>query len=132
MQGPLHHLVQFDGAEPMPRLGRFLWGDWLQLEAPPKVLPNSVKAAYRCPYGRHQREVQVDEGGHRWTITDTCSDFKSHSLLRWRLCPGEWRLEGACLIGPMAILQIHCDKPIKRLELGSGWESRHYLSLIHI
>ena len=121
-----HNTVQFDGAEPMPRLGRFLWGDWLQLEAPPKVLPNSVKAAYRCPYGRHQREVKVDDGGLRWTIIDTCSDFKSHSLLRWRLCPGDWRLNGSSLRGPKIALEIECDQPIARMELVSGWESRHY------
>ena len=121
-----HNTVQFDGAEPMPRLGRFLWGDWLQLEAPPKVLSNSVKAAYRCPYGRHQREVKVDDGGLRWTITDTCSDFKSHSLLRWRLCPGDWRLNGSSLRGPKIALEIECDQPIARMELVSGWESRHY------
>ena len=121
-----HNTVQFDSAEPMPRIGRFLWGDWLQLEGPPQVESNSVIAAYRCPHGRHQREVQVDEGGHRWTITDTCSDFKSHLLLRWRLCPGDWRLSGSSLIGPMVTLQIHCDQPISRLELVTGWESRHY------
>ena len=83
-----HNTVQFDSAEPMPRLGRFLWGDWLQLEAPPDVESNSVTTAYRCSHGRHQREVRVDESGHRWTITDTSPDFRSHLLLRWRLCPG--------------------------------------------
>ena len=121
-----HNTVQFDGAEPMPRLGRFLWGDWLQQEAPPQVEASSVTAAYRCPYGRHQREVQVDDGGHRWTITDICSGFQHQALLRWRLCPGEWLLDGSSLIGPMVRLQIHCDQPITRLELVLGWESRYY------
>ena len=121
-----HNTVQFDGAEPMPRLGRFLWGDWLQLEAPPQLAPSSITAAYRCPLGRHQRQVQVDASGQRWIITDTCSGFQHQALLRWRLCPGEWRLEGTSLIGPMATLQIHCDQPITRLALVSGWESRYY------
>ena len=121
-----HNTMQFDGAEPMPRLGRFLWGDWLQLEAPPQVESNSVTAAYRCPHGRHQREIRVEATGHNWTITDTCSGFQHQAMLRWRLCPGEWRLEGTSLIGPMATLQIHCDQPITRFELVSGWESRHY------
>ena len=121
-----HNSVQFDGAEPMPRLGRFLWGDWLQQEAPPQVEASSVTAAYRCPYGRHQREVQVDDGGHRWTITDICSGFQHQALLRWRLCPGEWLLDGSSLIGPMVRLQIQCDQPITRLELVLGWESRYY------
>ena len=121
-----HNSLQFDGAEPMPRLGRFLWGDWLRLEAAPQVQSNSVTAAYRCPHGRHQRQVQLDDGGLRWTITDTCSDFKSHALLRWRLCPGDWQLRGSLLIGPMVKLQIHCDQPLTRLELVCGGESRHY------
>ena len=121
-----HNTVQFDGAEPMPRLGRFLWGDWLQLEAAPQLEPNSITATYRCPHGRHQRQVQVDATGYRWTIIDTCSGFQGQALLRWRLCPGEWHLEGGGLIGPMATLQIHCDQPITRLKLVAGWESRHY------
>ncbi len=121
-----HNTVQFDGAQPMPRLGRFLWGDWLQLETPPQLEAHSITAAYCFPHGRHQRKVQVDAGGHRWTITDTCSGFQSHSLLRWRLCPGDWRLDGSSLIGPMVTLEIDCDQPIARLELVSGWESRQY------
>ena len=121
-----HNTVQFDGAEPMPRLGRFLWGNWLQLEAPPQLELSSITAAYRCPLGRHQRQVQVDTYSQRWIITDTCSGFQHQALLRWRLCPGEWRLEGTSLIGPMATLQIHCDQPITRLELVIGWESRYY------
>ena len=47
-------------------------------------------------------------------------------LLRWRLAPGAWRLDGSSVIGPMATLHIDCDQPITRLELLSGWESRHY------
>ena len=121
-----HNSVQFDGAEPMPRLSRFLWGDWLQLEGPPQVESDSVTAAYLCPHGHHQRQVQIFDGGYCWTITDTCSGFQHQALLRWRLCPGEWRLEGTCLIGPMATLRIHCDQPIIRLKLVTGWESRYY------
>lgn len=121
-----HNTVQFAGTEPMPRLGRFLWGAWLQLEAPPQVEANSVTAAYRCPHGRHQRQVLVDVTGHCWTITDTCSGFQYQALLRWRLCPGEWRLEGECVISPMATLQIHSNQPITRLELVTGWESLYY------
>ena len=121
-----HNTVQFDGAEPMPRLGRFLWGDWLQLEATPQLEPNSITAAYRCPQGRHQRQVRMDASGNRSTITDTCSGFQHQALLRWRLCPGEWRLDGCSLSSSLATLQIHCNQPITCLELVSGWESRHY------
>ena len=121
-----HNSLQFDALEPMPRLGRFLWGDWLQMDAPPKQELNSITAAYSCPQGRHQRQVKMDPSGHRWIIIDSCSGFQQQALLRWRLCPGDWRLEGFSLIGPMATLHIDCDQPIARIDLVSGWESRHY------
>ncbi len=121
-----HNTVQFDGTEPMPRLGRFLWGDWLKLEAPPQLEAQSLTAAYLCPQGRHQRQVRVDVDGYHWIIIDKCTGFRHQVLLRWRLCPGDWKLEGCSLIGPLATLHIQCDKSISSLKLMSGWESRHY------
>ncbi len=131
-----HNSLQFDGAEPMRRLGRFLWGDWLQLEGAPLLEQSpssaSITAAYRCPHGRHQRQVQVDGRGHRWTIIDTCSGFEHEALLRWRLCPGEWRLQGTSLIGPMATFEIRSDQPITRMELVVGSESHYYGAKTHL
>ena len=131
-----HNTVQFNGSEPMPRLGRFLWGDWLQLEHSPLLKPgndpgfssggSSITAAYRGPHGRHQRQVQVAASGNCWIITDNCSCFQQEILLRWRLCPGDWRLDGASLMGSAATLTIRADQPIARLELVMGWESLHY------
>jgi hypothetical protein len=129
-----HNSVQFDGAEPMPRLGRFLWGDWLQLESPPQVdaaqASPSITAAYRCPHGRHQRRVQADSSGLRWTITDHCSAFRDGLVLRWRLCPTDWqlRIDGASaqLRSSHAQISVECNQPIQRLELQEGWESLFY------
>lgn len=129
-----HNSVQFDGAEPMPRLGRFLWGDWLQLEAPPQLesaqASSSITAVYRCPHGRHQRRVQADPSGLSWTITDHCSSFRHRLVLRWRLCPADWQLlmEGASsqLRSSHAQISVECNQPIQRLELVEGWESLLY------
>ena len=121
-----HNSVQFDGAEPMPRLGRFLWGDWLQLESPPQLGSSSVTAAYKCNNGRHQRQVEINSSGQCWKITDTCTGFQSEALLRWRLSPGYWRLDSSSLIGDLAIIQVDCDQPITRFELLSNWESLEY------
>ena len=116
-----HNCVQFDQSEPMPRLGRFLWGDWLRLEANPVLVQSSssssITAAYCSPHGRHQRQVQFDANGHRWKITDICSGFQREVVLRWRLCPGEWSLEGTSLIGPMVKMNIYCDQPTVSLDL---------------
>ncbi len=129
-----HNSVQFDGAEPMPRLGRFLWGNWLQLEAAPQVelaqASQSITAAYRCPHGRHQRRVQADSSGLSWTIIDHCSAFRDRLVLRWRLCPAAWQLvmEGALprLCSSYAQISVECNQPIQRLELVEGWESLFY------
>ena len=129
-----HNSVQFDGAEPMPRLGRFLWGDWLQLEAPPLKASGkgstSITAAYRCPHGRHQRCVQADSSGLIWTITDHCSSYRHRLLLRWRLCPAAWQLQtdgaSAQLSSSQAQISLECNHPIQRLELVDGRESLMY------
>ena len=129
-----HNSVQFDGVEPMLRLGRFLWGNWLQLESPPQVetgkASSSITAAYRCPHGRHQRRVEADSSRLRWTITDHCSAFRYRLVLRWRLCPTDWqlRIEGASaqLCSSQAHISVECNQPIQRLELVEGWESLFY------
>jgi hypothetical protein len=118
----------------MPRLGRFLWGDWLQLEASPQLelakASPSITAAYCCPHGRHQRRVQADSSGLRWTITDHCSGFRDRLFLRWRLCPADWQLRiddaSAQLCSSHAQISVECNQPIKRLELVEGWESLFY------
>ena len=129
-----HNSVQFDGTEPMPRLGRFLWGDWLELESPPQVVSSkaspSITAAYRCPRGRHQRRVQADSNGKRWSITDHCSGFRHLLVLRWRLCPADWQLkiDGALaqLVSSQAQISVECNQPMQRLELLEDWESLFY------
>lgn len=129
-----HNSVQFDGAEPMSRLGRFLWGDWLQLEEPPRLkvaqASLSITAAYRGPHGRHQRRVQADSSGLSWTIIDHCAAFRDRLVLRWRLCPAAWqlRIDGvpAQLCSPHAQISVECNQPIQRLELVEGWESLLY------
>ncbi len=129
-----HNSVQFDGSEPMARLGRFLWGDWLQLEGPPQVESGkagpSITAAYRCPHGRHQRRVEADPSGLCWTITDHCAAFRDRLVLRWRLCPADWQLRidgvSAQLCSPHAQISVECNQPIHRMELVEGWESLFY------
>jgi len=125
-----HNSVQFDGSEPMPRLGRFLWGNWLQLEAPPQLeltqASSSITSAYLCPHGRHQRRVEVDVAGHQWRIHDILSGFQSRAVLFWRLAPSDWSLQGTELISSIARLSIYNDDPIERLELVKGYEARFY------
>jgi len=49
------------------------------------------------------------------------------AVLRWRLIPGKWSLIKNVCTGADIKIEMSSDKPIHRLELVNGWESRHYL-----
>lgn len=118
-----HNTVQFDGAPQMPRLSRFLLGDWLETEAS-GAKPNGFTASYRSRNGwRHCRSVVLDA---HLTVTDDLSGFKREARLRWRLAPGDWRIEGDTVTNSRHCLTIRSDAPLS-LVLAEGWESRHYL-----
>jgi hypothetical protein len=125
-----HNGIQFDDREQMPRLGRFLWGDWVKterIEAPQErdgVVTSS--AAYRDGAGAtHERRVSLsDDSLH---VDDTVGGFTSRAVLRWRLRPGAWRLVGTGCSDGHHDLRIAASVPIVRCELASGWESRYYM-----
>ena len=60
------------------------------------------------------------------------SGFKSHAILRWRLCPGDWSLTeyGAELEG--INVSVRASKNIENVSLRTGWESRLYLERMAI
>jgi hypothetical protein len=132
-----HNTVQFDDRDQMPRLSRFLFGDWLKADSV-QTLPGSAQttqfaAGYRVGRGaRHHRAVSLQAG--RLQVVDQVQGFTTKAVLRWRLQPGDWRVvpspqglelvlgsEGVVTIGVSATV------PVLRCELVQGWESRHYL-----
>ncbi len=132
-----HNTVQFDGRDQMPRLSRFLLGDWLKtwkLEP----LTEDVEAvrfgaAYRDGPGvSHSRRISL--GDTHLRVEDKADGFKEKAVLRWRLIPGNWQVEHTPL-GPRltragqetTTLKVASSTPITRCELVEGWESRHYL-----
>jgi Heparinase II/III-like protein/Heparinase II/III N-terminus len=135
-----HNTVQFDGREQMPRLSRFLLGDWLRTEEIQPLVANSDSvqggAGYCDSHGaRHHREVQLKDGSMQ--VRDQIRGFKNCAVLRWRLAPGEWflgeRVETVvqnrrCIRNQNGhSLTITSDVEITRCELVQGWESLHYL-----
>lgn len=88
-----HNTVQFDGRDQMPRLSRFLFGDWLRTSAveplKSQVQSQECGASYTDARGAtHRRHVAVND--NHLTITDELSGFIKTAVLRWRLQPGEW------------------------------------------
>jgi hypothetical protein len=118
-----HNTVQFDGREPMRKLTRFLYGDWVKgtFDAVCHYGPDGVtfQAGYRDFLGASHR---------RWKIADTIGGYARNAVLRWRLIPGEWRLEGDTVIGPGMTLTVRGNQAPVRISLSQGWESRDYLS----
>lgn len=131
-----HNTIQFDERDQMPRLSRFLFGDWLkarQLEAL-SVDERAVHygAGYLDGHGAsHHRRVSL--GANNLRVQDDVSGFAQQAVMRWRLAPGSWGLTRT----PEAIhltneaekitLSVSTSMPVIRCELIEGWESRHYL-----
>ncbi|MDV3458443.1 alginate lyase family protein [Sphingomonas sp. HF-S4] len=119
-----HNTIEFDARPQMPRLSRFLFGDWLATDMR-RSTDMGFAAAYRHRAGwRHHREVRLD--GHL-TVIDTLDGFEREARLRWRLAPGDWRIEDGVVTDGEHWLEMRADVPIVSLKLTSGWESRHYL-----
>lgn len=132
-----HNTVQFDERDQMPRISRFLLGEWLRtsfLEPMAQdVSATRFAAGYRDVLGAsHRRHVSLSDASLK--VVDEVGGFANTAVLRWRLAPGDWRLEGLsgapCLtqaVGGVLTLTVRANVPILRCELVEGWESRHYL-----
>lgn len=119
-----HNTIQFDSAPQMPRLGRFLLGDWLKTEAA-AFAPQHAQASYRSKRERwrHDRDVQL---GDALLVTDTVEGFAREAVLRWRLQPGDWTLSGGVARSGSLTLEISSDVPGMKVTLVEGFESRYY------
>ncbi|MFP3977883.1 heparinase II/III-family protein [Marinobacter sp. KMM 10035] len=124
-----HNTIQFDHREPMPRVSRFLVGEWLKTSSfEPLQLATEgqrVAAGYRDYLGAsHERRLNVTDGLLR--IEDVITGFKDSAILRWRLQPGDWTFSGQAVTLRGVKIEVRADTPLRRVELIEGWESRYY------
>jgi hypothetical protein len=125
-----HNTVQFDDRDQMPRLGRFLLGDWLKTSFHEALSPDelgwTVAAGYRDGQGAlHRRRVRLEAGCLR--VEDELSGFRDKAVLRWRLAPGSWRLDGMHVSNGKFTLSVESSEEIGRIAIEEGFESRHYM-----
>lgn len=124
-----HNTVEFDDREQMPRISRFLFGEWLKTSRfePLKYsgASQTITAGYRDYLGAsHTRRLNLSSG--RLRIEDRVKGFNQKAVLRWRLQPGDWKLDGQVVtLGDLRI-EINSDVPLRRVGLAEGWESRYY------
>ena len=125
-----HNTIQFDDHDQMPRLGRFLFSDWLKSHAVQSIERDtdgvSAAAGYRDAWGaNHLRRVRLDDA--RLIVADDISGFKRNAILRFRLMPGEWVLMGQSVMLGGIRIAIESDVPLQQIALTVGEESQYYL-----
>jgi len=127
-----HNTIQFDDRDQMPRLGRFLFGEWLETEQiePLKTVDGEVSAGagYRDWKGaRHHRMCRLTAGG--LCVVDEISGVAQKAVLRWRLMPGDWEVKGRSVSNGRITVTVSSNSGVKisRFELMQGRESRYYL-----
>jgi len=131
-----HNTIQFDDRDQMPRLSRFLFGDWLKASGLEDVQEEDGKtnfgAGYVCRRGiSHHRKLSLSSSSLK--VVDEVEGFKRKAELRWRLAPGKWELvEGDGGVQtrskdfPGFSLTISTNLPYVGCRLKEGWESLHY------
>jgi len=124
-----HNTVQFDDRNQMPRLGRFLFGNWLEMDECGDVLCHNGQMEWTGAYtdwkgAWHRRSVTLDRTIIR--VIDEVNFFNNKAVLRWRLAPDLWQLEDTVCSSCLAELRIITDAPLRRLEIVTGWESLYY------
>ena len=121
-----HSTIQFDNRNQMPRISRFLYGEWLNPIGLDCNLPKGVvRAEYLDYYGaRHIREVSAIDKG--WKIIDNISGKFNTAIQRWILAPNDWVMDGYSISsGNVSISMI--TENIKRFEIISSVESLYYM-----
>ncbi|MBI3804171.1 MAG: heparinase II/III-family protein [Nitrospirae bacterium] len=125
-----HNTVQFDDHDQMPRLSLFLFGDWLETRelVPLEKTDQAVScgAGYRDRFGvAHSRKVRLESNA--LIVRDEICGFKRKAVLRWRLRPGSWKVEGNVATDGKHAISVKANVPMIHFNLIQGWESRYYL-----
>ena len=120
-----HNTAQFDQLEQMPKLSRFLYSQWLDIDVLARS-SNYLTAKYQNKTGHyHHRFISLSN--NNLSIIDQLSGFKNHVVLRWHLSAEEWKLEGQKLISKGVNIEISADVAIEKIALVEGYQSRYYL-----
>ncbi|MBL8370333.1 MAG: heparinase II/III-family protein [Burkholderiaceae bacterium] len=133
-----HNTVQFDGRDQMPKISRFLFGDWLDGDVYETVVEEDGSICFGAGYtdsfgARHIRSVRLAKDFLK--VTDSLDGSFAKAVLRWRFMPVELEFlslsaESVRVLvhdGRSTMMTVSSSGPIFRSGLVDGWESRHYL-----
>ncbi|MGK0305625.1 MAG: hypothetical protein ACI8UG_001373 [Gammaproteobacteria bacterium] len=123
-----HNTVQFDQQQPMPKISRFLYGQWPASETF-KVGENEDDVFMQSSYSndrkqRHIRSVLLGRG--KLTVSDSIKGGNQNAVLRWRLPVDDWTIDKQRVSAGNIIIQISSNNEDGVLSLEQGFESRFY------
>lgn len=124
-----HNTAQFDNRDQMPKLSRFLFGEWLKTNYLQPIAANDSYVSFAAGYSdykgaSHKRHLLLTE--NQLTVQDDLAGFNESAVIRWRLMPGDWRLNGDTVTNGKIKLHITSQSAFT-LRLCEGKESRYYL-----
>lgn len=121
-----HNTIQFEQHDQMPRLSRFLLGGWLKaIDVRFDLDQLTTQAGYRDYLGcEHYRKVFLTEKSLK--VIDQVRGIKNKAVLRWRLSPDNWQVQGQKVTNGNHKIILNSDVKIDRLEIVEGKESRYY------
>ena len=133
-----HNSIQFDNREPMNRISRFLYYNWIKTSWISKFLEKKNLLNFGVSYvdnlnSFHRRNIELKK--NELNIIDDISNFDKKAILRWRLISGDWKLTGDknfVLIKSKIHkinIKIKCSESIKKFNLEKGYESLQYLKI---
>ncbi len=121
-----HSTVQFDKKNQMPRLRRFLFGDWINLD----YVRFDRSRVFACAAYHnklkhiHQRKILKINGG--WKIIDTVNGKFKKCTIRWILNVGNWTLDQNILFTDGLRLEANSDLNMS-FKLKEKGESIYYM-----
>ena len=131
-----HNTIQFDNREPMQKLSRFLYGNWLKTDWIFKLKEANGGISYGAGYtdnfgANHKRTVNLFKD--TLVVTDEVMHFENTAILRWRLMEGNWKLrenKNEFLLKSDSLkleIRINCSTEITLCTLEKGLESLYYM-----
>lgn len=121
-----HNTVEFDGRDQMPRLGRFLYGEWSRTEGL-SLSSDCVSASYTDHRGaKHERTVLVKET--EIVVTDKMSGAFEYAILRWHLPAQVQKCNSFTVMSDQLRLEMEIEGGDGEMDIGEGSRSLHYLA----
>lgn len=132
-----HNSIQFDKHEPMEKISRFLYADWVKTNwiSEYKKLDKGISfgAGYTDRFdAKHKRMVVLSE--NMLVVEDEITNFKKTATLRWRLSNENWEMTYAQNVvilhtGDINVnISITCTQDIVSCNLEQGYESLYYMN----